>query len=151
MRKMQSPASSTICGTHGAKRSVRSCSVVTTCTFGRNGMHRRKIPSMARRNGSMPNYRNVTGRCWWNVPFRSMTVRLAGNDLMIRKYMSVVNVVLNRLRYKFGRMPTRMNITATWRMTVTEDGVSSVRTIYIFVPKPNSSKKCSSGGNPVIP
>ena len=61
-----------------------------------------------------------------------MTVRLAGNDLMIRKYMSVVNVVLNRLRYKFGRMPTRMNITATWRMTVTEDGVSSVRTIYIL-------------------
>lgn len=31
------------------------------------------------------------------------------------------------------------------------NGVSSVRAIYIFVPKPNSSKKCRFGGNPVIP
>ena len=34
-QKMQSPASSTICGTHGARRNVKSCSEVTTCTFGK--------------------------------------------------------------------------------------------------------------------
>ena len=67
---MQSPASSTICGTHGARRNVKSCSEVTTCTFGKNGTHRLKIPFMVRRNGSIPNYRNAAGRCWWNVPYR---------------------------------------------------------------------------------
>ena len=108
--------------------------------FWENGTHRLKIPFMVRRNGSIPNYRNAAGRCWWNVPYRFMTARLLGKGLMIRKYMSVVNVVLNRLRYRFGRMPTRKNITAMWRMPVTENGVSSVRAIYIFVPKPNSSK-----------
>ena len=58
---MQSPASSTICGTHGARRNVKSCSEVTTCTFGKNGTHRLKIPFMVRRNGSIPNYRNAAG------------------------------------------------------------------------------------------
>ena len=151
MRKMRSPAFSTICGTPGAKRNVRLCSVECTSISGKNGMHMPKSPSMVRRNDFIPNCQRTIRGCWWNAPFHFTTARLTGNDLMIRKYMSVVNVVRNRLRYRFRQMPTPMNITAMWMMTVTENGVPSVRVIYIFVPKPNSSKKCRLGGNPVIP
>ncbi len=37
--------------------------------LGKNGTHRLKIPFMVRRNGSIPNYRNAAGLCWWNVPY----------------------------------------------------------------------------------
>ncbi len=56
---MQSPASSTICGTPGARKNARPYLEICTGTSGINGPHWRTSPYSARRNGSLPSYRKT--------------------------------------------------------------------------------------------
>ncbi len=50
---MQSPASSTICGTHGARKNVKLCSEGNTNISGKNGVRTVTKPYSERWNGSV--------------------------------------------------------------------------------------------------
>src|SRR5699024_8111396 len=102
MRKMRSPASSTICGTHGAKKNVKSCLEECAGIFGENGTHKQKSPSMVRRNSSTQNCQKITKNYWWSVPYRFMTARLLEKSLMILKFWYAKNVVQGKWRYRGG-------------------------------------------------
>ena len=65
---MQSPASSTICGTPGARKNARPYLEICTGTSGINGPQWRTRPYSVRRSGSLPSYRRTTRNYSWNVP-----------------------------------------------------------------------------------
>jgi len=140
---MQYSASSTICGTPGARKSARPYLEICTGTSRINGPHWQTNPYSVRRNGSLPSCRKIIRSSLLSVRLRFMTAELSEKSRMMKTFMYVKYAVPRKWSVLHGSMPIQMNISAI-RMTV--NGVLTVKYITHSLHRKSLRNKCNPGG-----
>lgn len=106
---MQYPASTTICGTPGARKSARPYLEICTGTSRINGPHWQTNPYSVRRNGSLPSCRRIIRSILLSVRLRFMTAELSEKSRMMKTFMYVNYAVPRKWSVLHGSMPIQMN------------------------------------------